>query len=459
MRMAPYLYLPNLVLGGWLFARVSTSIVLPMSASLRGRLAELNAQISEQRRVLDKLERIRSDVERELHATATFPVLTLPPEITTEIFLHCLAPLGSPPCIPGALPVPIVLASVCGLWRSIAHASPALWSKLDVRFDSIPTRVASKPGLVEQLTDLWFCRARTRPLAFGFRSEDKYFPLHRLRDIIHRWSHQMRHIYLDLADRWFDIRALGLHSAAFPLLQSATFDGRADVDATPSPTILFGDAFYFNDFGMPFRAFSSSRFTLPWFQLTKFNGVLENLELFNLTPNLTELTCKFEPDEDADFAVIIHCNLTSLIVRPSDCGDILQYLTLPTLRHLDVSSMESHDSLESFLARSSPPLVSLITNMDAYSDMGHLGGSLLLVLRTLETLELPETSAIHIPFIFQFFTSNPSNLRTLIFKDVEGGALPLVTGSLLTHALCPAADIPTCLGRHQSLFGWHDAWK
>ncbi|KAF8213946.1 hypothetical protein K438DRAFT_1564130, partial [Mycena galopus ATCC 62051] len=98
-----------------------------MSARLRKRLAELDAQICEQRRALDELEQTRSDVECELHATARFPVLTLPIEITTEIFLSCIVVFG-PFSIPHySTPLPILLTRVCRGWRDVAIITPMLW--------------------------------------------------------------------------------------------------------------------------------------------------------------------------------------------------------------------------------------------------------------------------------------------------------------------------------------------
>ncbi|KAJ7682180.1 hypothetical protein DFH06DRAFT_971243, partial [Mycena polygramma] len=93
--------------------------------ALRRQLVQLDTQIVEQKRILGGLEQIRSDVERELHDTATFPVMTLPAEIIAEICFHCLPdndwwyPFHS-------------VTGVCRAWRDIAFATPRLWSTLDV---------------------------------------------------------------------------------------------------------------------------------------------------------------------------------------------------------------------------------------------------------------------------------------------------------------------------------------
>ncbi|KAJ6515395.1 hypothetical protein C8R45DRAFT_207976 [Mycena sanguinolenta] len=384
------------------------------AAHLRTRIAQLDVQILEQRRVLHELQQTRSDVERELYATATFPVETLPTEIIAEIFLHCLPLLGILRFPGGETSAAIVLSSVSRVWRQIAHATPALWSNLRVEFDA-----SSQPGLLEGLTDIWLSRARSCPVSLDFRcpqDSDEPFKLSRLRDIIHRWAHRVEFINLDLEDP-ADIRALGLDSASFPLLQRATvgcYDDRPDF----TRTTLFGNAPCLHDLRVGFGVFQPGTLKLPWPQLTKFQGTLYDLKMFTAAPNLTELTCQFDPTE-ADFPVTTHHNLTSLTLL-LNCDDILHYLTLPALRHLDISQMPSYTSLRPFIARSSPPLVSLSARIDEYEHyFDNLQGVLPLVARTLQKLEFSSIHADQLPYILSL---NPDcyNIRTMVFEAVSG---------------------------------------
>ncbi|KAJ7265470.1 hypothetical protein B0H12DRAFT_199781 [Mycena haematopus] len=407
-----------------------------MSAPLRRRLAELDAQIVEQRRMLQDLQKIRFDVERDLHATATFPVLTLPTEITAEIFLCCL-PLFDSLSVPNLnRSAAVVLAGVCRSWRNIAQATPALWSELEVQFGEIATRVASKPGLVEGHIDLLLSRAHNRPLSLRFRlSRDGAFALSRLRDIIHRWSHRVGYIYLYWGYFLFDMGALGLDSAVFPLLQGAMFDSY-DLCPSSTHTILFGNAPCFHDLCMPSCTFTPRKVTLPWLQLTKFEGLLDDLELFTVAPNLTEMTCLFVPPDDEGFITVIHHNLRSLTII-EDGHDVIQYLTLPALTHLDVSKMDSHDTLESFLARSSPPLVSLsVHTHDQTIDLDHLDKSMPLVASTLENLELSGACSDEMFPVFSLLDrDSPPNIRTLTFKCIYGTLnLNALVHSLYAHS-------------------------
>ncbi|KAJ7641164.1 hypothetical protein FB45DRAFT_712335, partial [Roridomyces roridus] len=54
------------------------------------------------------------------------PVLTLPNEITSEIFVHFLPPYPVCPPMTG-LDSPTSLTHICRQWREIALATPKLW--------------------------------------------------------------------------------------------------------------------------------------------------------------------------------------------------------------------------------------------------------------------------------------------------------------------------------------------
>ncbi|KAF8214054.1 hypothetical protein K438DRAFT_2009160 [Mycena galopus ATCC 62051] len=373
-----------------------------MSGHLRRRLADLDTKILEQRHVLHQLHQSRLDVERELHATATYPVLTLPTEITAEIFLCCL-PVFDPLCIPNhKSSAPIVLTAVCRQWRDIALATPVLWSKLQVRFDKIAPEIVLKPALVEEIIDRWLTRAGSRPLSLEFerKLEEPLFTLSR-----------------------DDLRPLDLNSAIFPLLQVAAL-GCNDDDDEDDPIILFTTAPRFHDLHFLCEfTLETATFALPWQQLTKFTGtMLWDLKLFSLAGNLTELTCAFVLDHIPPAGIITHHNLRSLTIT-EDSEDIIQYLTLPALRDLDVSDTEiCNDALQSFLVRSSPPLVSLSVRRDhPVSYFDHLGQWLRLLASTLEILKFVDGFGDDLSLIFPLLSNETvPRLRIISFKDLDG---------------------------------------
>ncbi|KAJ6548573.1 hypothetical protein B0H19DRAFT_1378987 [Mycena capillaripes] len=81
-----------------------------------------------------------------------YPILILPVEITTEIFLHCL---------PSAV-VPLRLSRVCQQWRDIAYSNPRLWTVMKIGFQTDDHR-----GFHTFIRD-WLLRAGTMALTLHF---------------------------------------------------------------------------------------------------------------------------------------------------------------------------------------------------------------------------------------------------------------------------------------------------
>ncbi|KAJ7693821.1 hypothetical protein B0H17DRAFT_1199515 [Mycena rosella] len=221
------------------------------TAELRRRLVQLDAQIVEQRAILDALERTRLDVDRELRATATFPVVELPVEVTAKIFHSCFQNFSRNPNrrrydyawhgitrfagIMRLVPhTPLVLASVCQRWRAIALSTPELWSQMEYSFpeagmsskfsSEVETREAT-----EKITR-WLDRAGSRPLSIHRRAgqnvvcnnviPDSSHTPNRVRELINAHSVKVQHLELDMPESV--IRQLGLDCRWFPLLKSVS---------------------------------------------------------------------------------------------------------------------------------------------------------------------------------------------------------------------------------------------
>ncbi|KAJ7717708.1 hypothetical protein B0H16DRAFT_1700873 [Mycena metata] len=104
--------------------------VTPERASLaadRSRIAEIEAQIhalrAEQQLVQDRLD------------AYTYPVLTLPPEIIAEVFIHFLPAYPRHPPRAGLLS-PLTLGQICRTWREIALLTPKLWRAVSILLPS-----------------------------------------------------------------------------------------------------------------------------------------------------------------------------------------------------------------------------------------------------------------------------------------------------------------------------------
>ncbi|KAJ7649376.1 hypothetical protein DFH06DRAFT_901717, partial [Mycena polygramma] len=82
--------------------------------------------------ILRENEKRKCDLEVGL-SQVVYPVLTLPPEILSGIFVECL-PTHEHRARPFPVTPPLSLAQVCRHWRSIALLTSELWSYLDLAF-------------------------------------------------------------------------------------------------------------------------------------------------------------------------------------------------------------------------------------------------------------------------------------------------------------------------------------
>ncbi|KAJ7747575.1 hypothetical protein B0H16DRAFT_1725995 [Mycena metata] len=102
-------------------------------------------------------------LERASHAeqldVSRYSVLTLPNEITSEIFRHTIHPSSDL-----EYSNPTVLAHICRLWRAIALALPALWSNVSLR----PTYQSLQNNLA--LAKSWLPRSHPSPLSISIHS-------------------------------------------------------------------------------------------------------------------------------------------------------------------------------------------------------------------------------------------------------------------------------------------------
>ncbi|KAJ7660809.1 hypothetical protein DFH06DRAFT_380049 [Mycena polygramma] len=104
---------------------------------LRERLAQLESEIEGLRTKLSHLASARDSVLETLNLIV-YPILTLPNEITAEIFLHYVSNPPRALHLPDSyrtLTAPPLLASVCRVWRHVALNLQAIWS--NIRVDSL----------------------------------------------------------------------------------------------------------------------------------------------------------------------------------------------------------------------------------------------------------------------------------------------------------------------------------
>ncbi|KAJ7866328.1 hypothetical protein B0H13DRAFT_1898144 [Mycena leptocephala] len=115
----------------------------------RARIADLESQISALRK--------EKNLAQERLDSYKYPVLTLPNEIVSEIFIHFLPTYHRFPPLTGLFS-PTLLTHICRTWREIALRTPALWSAISA-YGDVPSEQTVRTF------DTWLKRSRSRPLS------------------------------------------------------------------------------------------------------------------------------------------------------------------------------------------------------------------------------------------------------------------------------------------------------
>ncbi|KAJ7088210.1 hypothetical protein C8R43DRAFT_939231, partial [Mycena crocata] len=91
----------------------------------RTRLKDVEAEILGLERALDLLRKKKSAIQGRLDAYR-YPVLTVPNELVSDIFLQFLPAYPDCPSMSGLFS-PTLLTHICRKWREIALTTPSLW--------------------------------------------------------------------------------------------------------------------------------------------------------------------------------------------------------------------------------------------------------------------------------------------------------------------------------------------
>ncbi|KAJ7641131.1 hypothetical protein FB45DRAFT_352883 [Roridomyces roridus] len=316
-------------------------------AADRAHIAEIDAQIAELEERIRLLRIDREATQRRLDAY-TYPVLTLPPELVSEIFLHTLP--AYPACPPLTGPAsPISLTHICQSWREVAIATPLLWRA--IAFICAEQDLGGQTEVVRT----WLDRSGSCPLSVKIETEPglvgnrEEIPLYR-----ERWEQVA-------------IAATG-HMLGFllrdsmPMLRSlsVTMEYEGSRPAMISLDLPSLRTVSLNWFQYPVN-------WLPWNQVTSLT--LESMYSRNCIPvlrdaihleDLTLINCDF-----FDIANESRIPLTQLktLVATWNVVEILHLITVPALQTLELSGAELGEdptgTLASLISRSSIKLQKL----------------------------------------------------------------------------------------------------
>ncbi|KAJ7460732.1 hypothetical protein FB451DRAFT_1499638 [Mycena latifolia] len=323
-----------------------------------------------------------------------YPVLTLPPEITAEIFLRCrpLDPflfdqpyvytydhnmgyaVGYRPSSRASIGTPplSVLSQVCRAWRDIAIGTPALWAAL--RIDP----QGRLHGAVK--ADTWLARARDSPLTLSIYTRN--YRITPFLDTFQQHAAKMRAVDLEISTYDLEEMVEVLGSWSFPALQALSlWLYNCDYEDLHGPPIQLL-APLLRDVWMCQWMPGVVVLGIPWDQLTELTAQHYNinncLSILQLTPNLVR--CRLSlfphtghpitwqgPTEPSTIPVVLP-NLRALTIFKSigneaeqaGSADILDFLILPALQTLEIfDAAQNPHFLDVFLARSAPPLHTL----------------------------------------------------------------------------------------------------
>ncbi|KAJ7132110.1 hypothetical protein C8R44DRAFT_871098 [Mycena epipterygia] len=265
-------------------------------------------------------------VQRENGSIAFVPinrfVLTLPSELISEIFLHCLPDIEF--IIPEPSSAPMLLCRICRKWRHIALATPGLWASLYMDLDWFFPEPPLDLNLGVFLCE-WLSHARNMPLSLHV-DDDPAFDTDAPSEVgrtqfapvlnmIGRLSAQWRNVSLRVAPVYFqDV----CPSGTFPLLKKLAVP-RAEI----SETLWM--------------------LAIPWAQLTVFRSekisVCECVYVLRNGPTLLECAFSIFPESYPVRAVL--SPLAPLNLRALEITDkTTQLLTATLLHHLTLPALQ-----------------------------------------------------------------------------------------------------------------------
>ncbi|KAJ7138570.1 hypothetical protein C8R46DRAFT_609649 [Mycena filopes] len=336
---------------------------------------------------------------------------TLPFELASKIFIDCL-PLRRR-VRPRRNRAPLHLTQVCSRWRSIALATPQLWTSIHLElsygsssFDGIATLFGDDPvdASTASLLELWFARAGGHALSISLICSKGTFLDSLTFAVLAAYCSQWGR--LELAVEESDFRRFNESVGPFPLLQSLSLQLLDSILMDPhrlwplekSPNLRALQVWdHFRPMvlsrpgdlprGLTALQMKYAHYDAAFLHKVPFNALVWIFEHFPRLLHFTFLIYYYEwPPVSSR---LVH-PLKSLVL-PHGCDGALQYLEPPALEYLQVTILEAmtHRRLVDFLSRSGSHLTHLALDFESTTSAEFaLCLSVLPVLPALTTLEL-----------------------------------------------------------------------
>ncbi|KAJ7769660.1 hypothetical protein DFH07DRAFT_281600 [Mycena maculata] len=284
--------------------------------------------------------------DADVHTQLEARILTLPVEITTEIFLWCLTnalipsrnklrktPLDKPP---------ILLTRICRDWREIALSTPHLWNHVCLEFGGARGLRGYIDAWWVSFLDIWILRAQGQPLSMTISNlTSDTDPNAALVPLLDRHRPRWRDVTLKLP---FDLFYHFEGHECLPMLRRLSLETHGisrDLDI-PSPITAFERAPALDHLCLG-GGLRPSHFLLPWTQLVGLElataGAQDCLDCLRSAPNL--VSCSFEIRESSSTAALLSVppllRLKTLTLSGPAPSIIFPYTVMPVLAELDLT--------------------------------------------------------------------------------------------------------------------------
>ncbi|KAF7335279.1 F-box domain-containing protein [Mycena sanguinolenta] len=345
---------------------MSTTPNAELYTELRDRQRAIEARIVEYRAKIADSERELKECLKMLQQLPPrgYPVLTLPNEIMSEIFVYSSVPsiLGRA-STPNPRYAPMLLLHVCSAWRAIALATPALWTDLWLNFHwrDLSARFFEAENLDKFFAD-YLVRLGACPLSLTIQGSVQ--SVDEGRRIIAA-VFDLLSPRLEVLDLMTDMNYYRDHRPLFPLLRELTvgfplheYDDLIGLPGRPIQT--FSAAAQLRKLYLTMKA-TPSHFAIPWETLTAFDGSevssRECVQVLRSAPSLVECSIHAEMNEHVDLAPLSHQNLKSFKLR-SGGEALFPSVTFPALEDMNIFAEDMSDEhLLQFISRSSSTLL------------------------------------------------------------------------------------------------------
>jgi hypothetical protein len=322
-------------------------------------------------KVMDRLDNIRQQLLDKqdginqsivLHRGCTSALWRFPPEILSQIFVHCLPAETDQFCIAPEL-APLLLTRVCRPWKEVAVNVPSLWCTLSV----IQRRRKSwEETFIWH--DLWLKRAKGLPLSLTIHCHDGET---RLKSFLQSYNTQISSLKLSATrippEHLFQnlpaLQHLGINWAT----------GYTSIELTQCISRLPCTLHSFKLRGAMVDPVAVTSFSTSMTHLREAEITLAQphdfFHLLHLYPHLSSLDICVSSYGNSENTVtqplksFTHANLLSLTISchrrrtPDSLADVFNALTLPCLCLLEVRHIGlPHEEVKAFLVRSNCPL-------------------------------------------------------------------------------------------------------